>query len=55
MPISARISISEIVLTNCNAEGPIITPVSKKPITGGIRNLERIRIITIAKNKSNIK
>jgi hypothetical protein len=51
MPISAKTSISEIDSTNCKAEGPIITPVSKKPITGGILNFDRIRMIRIAKNK----
>jgi len=54
IPISASISISAVDSTNCKAVGPIITPVSKNPITGGIRNLERIRMITIAKNKISI-
>jgi hypothetical protein len=44
-PISARVSISEIESTNFNADGPMITPVIKKPLTGGILNFDSIRII----------
>jgi hypothetical protein len=53
-PISARVSISEIESTNFNADGPMITPVIKKPLTGGILNFDSIRIIRIAKNKIRI-
>ena len=50
-PISARISISAVDFTNFSADGPMIIPVIKNPITGGILNFDKIRIIRIAKNK----
>jgi hypothetical protein len=53
IPISASNSISEIESTNLSADGPINMPVNKKPITGGILNLDRIRIIIMASD--NIK
>jgi hypothetical protein len=51
MPISARTSISEMVSTNPSAEGPIMIPVSKKPIIGGNLSLAVITIRITAKKR----
>jgi hypothetical protein len=51
IPISAKISISERVSTNPSAEGPIMIPVSKKPIIAGNLSLAVITIRTTAKKR----
>jgi hypothetical protein len=53
IPISASNSISDTELTSLSAEGPIRTPVNRNPMTGGILNLDKIRIIMMASD--NIK